>query len=167
VEKPGVPTHTEVCARSLHPATRSGKRLGALDSAVAAQNPTHTAVRGITAVDASTTTHAEVRAATTAAATRKTSATTRAATTAAATATTRAATTQQQQPERQQRPQREQRQQQQPDPPQQQQGDSWATFVAEGVRWRQQTVVWTWPEGPAEETAATEERESGRRVVPG
>jgi len=22
-------------------------------------------------------------------------------------------------------------------------------FVAEGVRWRQQTLVWTWPEGPA------------------
>jgi len=22
-------------------------------------------------------------------------------------------------------------------------------FVAEGVQWRQQTLVWTWPEGPA------------------
>ncbi|XP_037731576.1 extensin-like [Drosophila subpulchrella] len=44
------------------------------------------------------------------------------------------------------------------------------TFVAEGVRWRQQTVVWTWPEGPAEETAATEEpriwEECGPRVSP-
>nr|XP_036677313.1 proteoglycan 4-like [Drosophila suzukii] len=44
------------------------------------------------------------------------------------------------------------------------------TFVAEGVRWRQQTVVWTWPEGPVEETAATEEpriwEESGPRVSP-
>jgi len=28
-------------------------------------------------------------------------------------------------------------------------------FVAEGVRWRQQTVVWTWPEGPV--TASTRE----------
>ncbi|XP_037731832.1 uncharacterized protein LOC119562716 [Drosophila subpulchrella] len=36
--------------------------------------------------------------------------------------------------------------------------------------WRQQTVVWTWPEGPVEETAATEEpriwEESGPRVSP-
>jgi len=28
-------------------------------------------------------------------------------------------------------------------------------FVVEGVRWRQQTVVCTWPEGPA--TASTRE----------
>jgi len=47
------------------PATRSGRRLSGLTSAVAARSPTHTAVRGITTVDASTTTHAEVRAATT------------------------------------------------------------------------------------------------------
>jgi len=44
------------------------------------------------------------------------------------------------------------------------------TFVAKWVRWRQQTVVWTWPEGLAEETAATEEpriwEESGPRVSP-
>jgi len=44
------------------------------------------------------------------------------------------------------------------------------TFVGEGVRWRQQTVAWTWPEGPAEETAATEEPriwvERGPRVSP-
>ncbi|XP_070855272.1 uncharacterized protein [Drosophila suzukii] len=99
----------------------------------------------------------------------------------------------QQQPEQleqsppQQQPQRVRRQQQQPDPPQQQQGDpmghhirtdipaahvshSTRTFVAEGVRWRQQAVVWTWLEGPAEETAGTEEpriwEESGPRGSP-
>ncbi|XP_037728625.1 uncharacterized protein LOC119559650 [Drosophila subpulchrella] len=149
----------EINARALHPATRSGRRLGALTPAVAAQSPTHTAVRGITAEDASTTTHAEPPP--------------------------------QQQPEQrrqqqlEQQPQREQSQQQQPDPPQQQQGDpmghhirtditaahvshSTRPFVAEGLRRRQQTVVWTWPEGPAEETATTEEpriwEESGPRV---
>ncbi|XP_037731643.1 uncharacterized protein LOC119562523 [Drosophila subpulchrella] len=94
VGKPRVPTHAEVCARALHPAARSGRRLGVLTSAVAAQNPAHTAVRGVTAVDASTTTHAEVRAATTAA----------------------AATT----PPPQQQPERERRQQHESDPPQQQ-----------------------------------------------
>ncbi|XP_070075745.1 uncharacterized protein [Drosophila takahashii] len=31
------------------------------------------------------------------------------------------------------------------------------TFVVEGVRWRQQTMTWTWPEGPAEDEAAAEE----------
>jgi len=34
---------------------------------------------------------------------------------------------------------------------------TWA-FVAEGVRWRQQTLVWTWPEGPVTETAREEPR---------
>jgi len=87
VGEPRVPTHAEVCTRALHLAARSGRRLGVLTSAVAARNPTHTAVRGVNAVDASTTTHAEVRAATTAAAAR-----TQAATSAAA-ARTRAATT--------------------------------------------------------------------------
>nr|XP_016942706.2 extensin-like [Drosophila suzukii] len=95
------------------------------------------------------------------------------------------------QPQREQPPpqqhQRERRQQQQTDPPQQQPenptgqhirtdipaahvSQSTRTFVAEGVRRRQQTVVWTWPEGPAEETAATEEpriwEESTPRVIP-
>ncbi|XP_070854667.1 putative uncharacterized protein DDB_G0294196 [Drosophila suzukii] len=91
------------------------------------------------------------------------------------------------QPPPQQEPERERRQQQQTDPPQQQPGNptgqhirtdipaahvshSTRTFVAEGVRWRQQTVFWTWPEGPAEETAATEEpriwEENGPRVSP-
>ncbi|XP_043948697.2 cell surface glycoprotein 1-like [Drosophila biarmipes] len=43
------------------------------------------------------------------------------------------------------------------------------SFVAEGVRWRQQTVVWTWPEGPAEKTTVEEPRiweETGPRVSP-
>ncbi|XP_070854659.1 lethal(3)malignant brain tumor-like protein 3 [Drosophila suzukii] len=90
----------------------------------------------------------------------------------------------QQQPVRQQQPQRERRQQQQPDPSQQQPGNSMGqhirtsipaahvihstrTFVAEGVRWRQQTVVWTWPEEPAEETAATEEPRIWEEWSPG
>ncbi|XP_050745651.1 nascent polypeptide-associated complex subunit alpha, muscle-specific form-like [Drosophila biarmipes] len=42
------------------------------------------------------------------------------------------------------------------------------TFVAEGVRWRQQTAVWTWPEGPADEKATVDEpriwEETGPRV---
>ncbi|XP_037728695.1 nascent polypeptide-associated complex subunit alpha, muscle-specific form-like [Drosophila subpulchrella] len=84
------------------------------------------------------------------------------------------------QPPPQQQPERERRQQHETDPTQQQHirtdipaahvSHSTRTFVAEGVRWRQQTVVWTWPEGPAEETAATEEpriwEESGPRVSP-
>jgi len=55
--------------RGSHPANRSGRRLSGLTFAGAAQNPTHTAIRGITAVDARPTTYAEVRAATTAATT--------------------------------------------------------------------------------------------------
>ncbi|KAH8358375.1 hypothetical protein KR084_011139, partial [Drosophila pseudotakahashii] len=44
------------------------------------------------------------------------------------------------------------------------------TFVVEGVRWRQQTITWTWPEGPAEDGAAAEEpriwEEEAPRVSP-
>ncbi|XP_050745703.1 uncharacterized protein LOC127011710 [Drosophila biarmipes] len=42
------------------------------------------------------------------------------------------------------------------------------TFVVEDVRWRQQTAVWTWPEGPADEKATVDEpriwEETGPRV---
>jgi len=82
--EPGVPSHPEIRVRALHPATRSGRRLGGLTSAGAARNPTHTAIRGVTAVNANTTTHAEARAATTG--------TTRRATAAATTRATPAAT---------------------------------------------------------------------------
>ncbi|KAH8361294.1 hypothetical protein KR084_009588, partial [Drosophila pseudotakahashii] len=44
------------------------------------------------------------------------------------------------------------------------------TFVVEGVRWRQNTITWTWPEGPAEDEAAAEEpriwEEEAPRVSP-
>ncbi|XP_016953709.1 translation initiation factor IF-2-like [Drosophila biarmipes] len=46
---------------------------------------------------------------------------------------------------------------------------SMRSFVAEGMRWRQQTVVWTWPEGPAEKATVEEPRiwkETGPRVSP-
>ncbi|KAH8361794.1 hypothetical protein KR084_009792 [Drosophila pseudotakahashii] len=72
------------------------------------------------------------------------------------------------QPEpQQQQPQPEPQQQQpQPEPPHQPSleatfvrtdipaahvSNSMRQFVTEGVRWRQQTVIWTWPEGPAED----------------
>ncbi|XP_070071120.1 uncharacterized protein [Drosophila takahashii] len=77
---------------------------------------------------------------------------------------------QQQQPQpetQQQQPQPETQQQQpRPEPPHQPSleatfvrtdipaahvSNSMRQFVTEGVRWRQQTVIWTWPEGPAED----------------
>jgi len=39
-------------------------------------------------------------------------------------------------------------------------------IMAEGVRWRHQTVVWPWPEGPATE-AAREEPRIWKEGVPG
>ncbi|XP_044249595.2 uncharacterized protein [Drosophila takahashii] len=39
-------------------------------------------------------------------------------------------------------------------------------FVIDGVRWRQQTITWTWPEGPAEDATAGEEPQIWEEVEP-
>jgi len=72
---------------NLNPAIRSSRRFGGPTSAGAAQNLTHAAERGVTAVDARKTTNADVRAATTRTTSRATTAaTTRSTATTAATA---------------------------------------------------------------------------------
>nr|XP_036678486.1 serine/arginine repetitive matrix protein 1-like [Drosophila suzukii] len=125
-----------------------GRRLGVLTSAVAARNPAHTAVRGVTTVDTSTTTHAEHQLER------------------EQPPPQHQPPPQQQhergQPPPQQQPERDRRRQHETDPPQQQ-------HIRTDIP-AAHTVVWTWPEGPAEETAATEEpriwEESGPRVSP-